>query len=208
MSDSKSGRKTLLWSVIMSSPGPLVVGLGMLISQSTTQVADFLRRTIEFLAIVLSFTVFCITNNGGRTDEAKKQKYERCTNLAVSLAMVACGLIMVVLACISTAEDKGNVIPGMAIAILGVSSNSIFFVKYRRMGRRTNNKILISQGKLYGAKIFVDLSVFAALGAMLLANDPILAHSFDLVGTVCVSAYLIFSGSKTMINELRSHGVA
>ena len=47
MANKKSGEKTLLWSVIMSSPGPLVVGLGLLSGRSSTQIADFVRRSAE-----------------------------------------------------------------------------------------------------------------------------------------------------------------
>ena len=40
MSEKKSGAKTLLWSIIMSSPGPLVVGLGLIAGKSSTQIED------------------------------------------------------------------------------------------------------------------------------------------------------------------------
>ena len=77
MSEIKSGRKTMLMSVIMSSPGPLVVGLGLLVGQSSTQIADFVRRSIELLAIILAFAVYCITTKDGGVDEVKKARYER-----------------------------------------------------------------------------------------------------------------------------------
>ena len=51
----KSGKITLLWSVLMSSAGPLVVGVGLLIGKSSTQLADFIRRSTELLGIILSF---------------------------------------------------------------------------------------------------------------------------------------------------------
>ena len=50
MSDKKSGSRTFLMSVLMSSPGPLVVGLGLLAGRSSTQIADFVRRSSELLA--------------------------------------------------------------------------------------------------------------------------------------------------------------
>ena len=58
MNDKKSGAKTLFWSIIMSSPGPLVVGLGLLAGRSSTQIADFVRRSAELLAIIMSFVVY------------------------------------------------------------------------------------------------------------------------------------------------------
>ena len=48
----RKGSRTLLMSVLMSSPGPIVVGLGLLVGKSTTQLADFVRRSAELLAII------------------------------------------------------------------------------------------------------------------------------------------------------------
>ena len=203
MAENKSGKKTLLMSVIMSSPGPLVVGLGLLVGKSSTQIADFVRRSIELLAIILSFVVYCLTTKGDSVDELKKKSYERGTNIFVSCAMVLSGVIMSVLALTSQAGEKGNVIPGLAIALLGVLANSIFWVKYTRLGRETNNKILIVQSNLYRAKTFVDLSVVVALGVVLLSSNPNVAYYFDLVGTLCVSAYLAFTGVKSFIDEMK-----
>lgn len=205
MTENKSGKKTLLMSVIMSSPGPLVVGLGLLVGQSSTQVADFVRRSIELLAIILSFVVYCaITNKDGITDEVKKQKYERGTNIFVSVAMVISGAIMIALALASSPSDeKGNVIPGLAIALLGVVANSLFWAKYKKLGAETGNKILLVQSKLYRAKTFVDSSVVIALSVVLFSTNPVVSYYFDLVGTICVSVYLIFTGITSFVGEVR-----
>ena len=72
MNHQKSGSHTLLWSVIMSAPGPLVVGLGLIAGRSSTQIADFFRRSAELLAIVMSFAVYRLTTGGGRMEEAEK----------------------------------------------------------------------------------------------------------------------------------------
>ena len=58
MKRNASGSRTFLWSVIMSSPGPLVVGLGLIAGRSSTQIADFVRRSAELLAIIMSFIVY------------------------------------------------------------------------------------------------------------------------------------------------------
>ena len=190
-------------SVIMSSPGPLVVGLGLLVGKSSTQLADFVRRSIELLAIILAFAVYSITTKNYSTDEIKKQKYERATNLFVSVAMVISGVIMTVLAFASSSEEKGNVIPGLAIALLGVVANSLFWVKYNKLGNETCNKILMVQSNLYRAKTFVDLSVVIALVTVLFTTDPMVSYYFDLIGTVCVSVYLVFTGVTSFIKEIK-----
>ena len=200
---NKSGKKTLLLSVIMSSPGPLVVGLGLLIGQSSTQLADFVRRSIELLAIILSFVVYCITTKDENVNTLKKEKYEKGTNIFVSSAMMISGIIMLILAITSSNVEKGNVIPGLIIALLGCIANSYFWFKYLKLAKETNNNILLIQGKLYRAKTFVDFSVLVALSVVLFSSNNLIAFYFDLIGTILVSIYLIFTGIKSFINEVK-----
>ena len=61
MSSKKSGSRTLLMSVLMSAPGPLIIGLGLLVGRSSTQIADFIRRSAELLAIIMAFVIYKIT---------------------------------------------------------------------------------------------------------------------------------------------------
>ena len=93
MNKSKSARNTLLWSVILSLPGPICVALGLLIGHSSTQIADFVRRIAELTAIIMSFVVY---NNIAKTsDEEKKQKAERYSNTLVGVMMCIAGIIMI-----------------------------------------------------------------------------------------------------------------
>ena len=200
---NKSGKKTLLLSVIMSAPGPLVVGLGLLVGQSSTQLADFVRRSIELLAIILSFVVYCITTKDENVNTLKKEKYEKGTNIFVSSAMMISGIIMLILAITSSNVEKGNVIPGLIIALLGCIANSYFWFKYLKLAKETNNNILLIQGKLYRAKTFVDFSVLVALSVVLFSSNNLIAFYFDLIGTILVSIYLIFTGIKSFINEVK-----
>lgn len=202
--NKKSGKKTLLWSVIMSSPGPLIVGVGLIIGKSSTQVADFIRRSIELLAIILSLLVYCITTKDDYTDEVKKQKLENGINTFVSITMILSGIIMTILALLSSKEEKGNVIPGLAIAILGVVANSIFWFKYHRLGEQDNNSILKIQSKLYRAKTFVDCSVMIALVVILFSKNTLLSYYIDIIGTFVVSLYLIYTGLKSFLKTIKN----
>ena len=203
MSNKKSGAKTLLMSVIMSSPGPLLGIIGLFEAQSSTQIADVVRRSIELLAIILSFVVYTVTTRGEGVDEGKKRRYERGTNVFVSVAMVISGIIMIAIALTATADKEGHSVIGLIMPILGVVANSIFWIKYSRLGRETDNKILVVQGDLYRAKTFVDLSVVIALSVVLFAPDPTVAYYFDMIGTVAVSVYLVFTGVKSFVKEIR-----
>lgn len=195
----KSGLKTLIMSVIMSSPGPIVVGIGLVIGQSSTQIADFIRRSIELLAIIFSLIIYCMTTKDNYTDEIKKQKLEKGTNIFVNITMIISGIIMIILALLSSQKERGNVIPGLVIAILGVIANCIFWLKYQKLGEQDNNSILKIQSKLYRAKTFVDCSVTIALLVVLFSSNNLVAYYFDVVGTFVVSLYLIYTGVKSLI---------
>lgn len=203
MNNKKSGGRTLLWSVIMSAPGPLVVGLGLLAGRSSTQIADFVRRSSELLAIIMAFVTYKLTTKNEQTDEVKKEKLEKLSNLFVGAMMCIGGAIMLVLAFTSGSEDKGNVIPGLAISVLGVIANTIFWRKYARLNRAEPNPILAVQARLYRAKSLVDSCVTLALLSVVIVPGSMFAYYFDLVGSVIVAAYLVFCGGQTIRERLK-----
>ena len=182
----------------MSSPGPLVVGLSLFIGNSSTQMADFIRRTSEFIAIVMSFIVYKIAENKAFSDEYKKERLERISNLSVGALMCLGGMIMTVLALTAHSTEKGNVIPGLAIAVLSASANAVFWSKYERLGKKSANPILMVQARLYRAKTLIDSCVTVALVTILILPDSPVSHALDLGGSAVVALYLLFSGIKTL----------
>jgi len=202
MSNKKSGTKTLLWSVLMSSPGPLVVGLGLLSGRSSTQIADFVRRSAELLAIIMSFVVYKITTKDGVCDAKRKDKLERRSNAFVGAMMCLGGVFMVFLALMSDNADKGNVIPGLAIAVMGVIANSIFWRKYTKLNKAEPNAILKVQARLYRAKTLVDGCVTIALLSVVIAPGSPVSYWLDFIGSLIVAVYLIWCGVRTIYEEL------
>ena len=200
MSDktTKSGSRTLLLSVLMSSPGPLVVGLGLLAGRSSTQIADFVRRSAELLAIIMSFVVYRITTKEGTCDEAKRASLEKRSNAFVGAMMCLGGSFMVLLAFLSDTADKGNVIPGLAIAVLGVIANTAFWIKYTRLNRAQPNAILQVQSRLYRAKALVDSCVTVALLSVVIAPASPVSYWLDFAGSLIVAVYLIYCGVQTI----------
>jgi len=198
MSTKKSGSKTLLWSVIMSSPGPLVVGLGLLVGQSATQIADFVRRSSELLAIIMAYVVYKITTKDGKCDEERKEHLERISNIFVGAMMCLGGSIMLMLALVSENTEKGNVIPGLIIAVLGVIANTIFWRKYAHLNKIEPNAILAVQARLYRAKSLVDTCVTIALLSVAIAPKSEISYYLDLIGSVIVAIYLVICGVQTI----------
>ena len=201
MSNKKSGSKTLLWSIFMSAPGPLVVGIGLLSGRSSTQIADFVRRSAELLAIIMSYVVYKMTAIEHKYDENRKKVLERYSNIFVGTMMCLGGSIMIVLTLINENKDKGNVGFGLAIAFMGVIANSIFWYKYSKLQRIEHSAILAVQAKLYRAKTMVDSCVTIALLSVLVAPQSEISLWLDFVGSIIVAIYLIYCGIKVIYDS-------
>ena len=201
--NAKSGSRTLFLSVLMSAPGPLVVGLGLLAGRSSTQIADFVRRSAELLAIIMSFVIYRITTKEGACDEARRTKLEKHSNTFVGAMMCLGGAFMILLAFLSNTADKGNVIPGLAIAMMGVLANTAFWIKYTRLNRKQPNAILQVQSRLYRAKSLVDGCVTTALLSMVIAPGSQVSYWLDFVGSLIVAVYLIYCGVQTIFESAR-----
>jgi len=202
MNQKKSGSRTLLMSVLMSAPGPLVMGLGLLAGQSSTQIADFVRRSAELLGIIMAYVIYLLTTREDACDEVRKVKLERISNLFVGAMMCLGGSIMLVLAFFSKNTDKGNVLPGLTIALLGVIANTLFWRKYTRLNKAEPNAILAVQARLYRAKSLVDGCVTAALLSVALAPQSVFSFWLDRIGSAIVAAYLVFCGVQTIRERL------
>lgn len=203
-SKQSSGSRTLLWSVIMSSPGPIVVGLGLLVGRSATQVADFVRRSAELMAIIVSFIVYRMTTENGLTDMQKKALLERRTNLFVGAAMCLGGAMMFLLALLPSKGESGNVIPGLCIAVMGVIANAIFWRRYRRLGLEGGNSILLVQSRLYRAKTLVDGCVTLALASVALFPQAGFSLLLDKAGSAVVALYLLYTGVRTILDARKA----
>ena len=197
----RSGSWTMFMSVLMSSPGPIVVGLGLMAGRSATQLADFVRRSAELMAIIVAFVVYQLTGKETVGPE-KRQQMERRSNLFVGAVMCLSGCAMLFVTLTSPERETGNVIPGLSIAVMGVIANCIFWLKYARLSRKTGNSILAVQSRLYRAKTMVDGCVTVALTAVALFPASAAAERLDFAGSVIVAVYLVWCGVKT----IREHG--
>ncbi|MBP7213220.1 MAG: cation transporter [Anaerolineaceae bacterium] len=190
----KTGQKTLLASVVLSAPGPIVLGIGLFFGRSSTQIADFIRRTAELVAIIVSWLTYKATAKDPMADPVKKEKLERTANLCVGWAMSLSGIAMLLISFLSNHSEKGNVVLSLVIAILGAITNSWFWLRYRKLNREEPNAIIAVQSKLYRAKALVDICVTTALAAIAIAPTSPAAAYLDIIGSVIVAVYLLVNG--------------
>ncbi|MBQ6934144.1 MAG: cation transporter [Clostridia bacterium] len=194
MAKEKSGEKTLLLSVIMSAPGPLILGLGLLSGRSTTQIADFVRRNSELLAIIVAYITYKITMK----KPENKENIERFSNQFVGAMMCLGGTLMMLITLFSENTDKGNVIPALIIAIMGVIANTLFWLKYAKINCAEPNPIIAVQSRLYRAKSLVDWCITIALLSVVFMPASPVSYWLDFVGSIIVAAYLVWCGIKTL----------
>lgn len=197
--------KTLLAALLLSMWAPLTTGIAVLLSHSTTQLADFIRRTVELVALFVSWQVFRYLRRGDNLAPERIARLEKTAGLSVAVALGCSGIVMLVLALtrISTFEPGGNVYPGLAIAGLGLITNSWFWRRYWVLNKEQYSAIIASQCHLYRAKAMVDICVIGALTAVALSPAHPGTRYIDVLGSVAVAAYLLWSGAATARTALK-----
>lgn len=201
---SESREKTLLAAVLLSMWGPLATGIAVVLSHSSTQLADFIRRTVELSALIVSWWVYRHLARHRRLGPAEKARLERVASLSVAGAMGCSGVVMlgVAAARLGTFEPGGNIYPGLAIAVLGLVTNAWFWRRYTVMTREHYSPIIAAQRQLYRAKSSVDLCVIVALATVAIAPAHPATRTIDLLGSVAVASYLLWSGARMARNDL------
>lgn len=196
--------RTLLTALLLSMWAPLATGIAVAMSRSSTQVADFIRRTVELAALFVSWFLFRYIFRHELTP-AIRVKLERTAGLSVSVALGCSGIVMFGLALSrlnSAFEPGGNVYPGLAIAALGAITNGWFWRRYTFLCLEQYDTIIEAQRQLYRAKTFVDLCVIVALAAVALFSSHPVTRYLDLLGTFAVATYLMWSSVQSARNSL------
>jgi divalent metal cation (Fe/Co/Zn/Cd) transporter len=197
---TSKGQKTLLTALLLSAPGPLVTGISVFLSLSTTQFADFLRRTTELVALFASWWIYRKLQRNKDMEQAQVSRLEHLANLYVGGSMGVSGVILFIVALIQISADRaaGNVTMGLIIAILGLITNTWFWFRYRSLTREKYDAILSAQQSLYRAKASVDFCVVTALMAVAIAPTHPVTKAIDIIGSVIVACYLLWNGIKTI----------
>jgi divalent metal cation (Fe/Co/Zn/Cd) transporter len=194
-----SRERTLLAAVLLSMWAPLTTGIAVLLSHSTTQVADFVRRSVELVALIVAWQLFRHLQRHTELGHAERARLERTAALTVAVALCCSGAVMLLLAAmrLDGFQPGGNVYPGLVIAVLGLITNSWFWRRYARMTREHYDAVIDSQRHLYRAKALVDLCVGIALASVAISPGHIVTRYVDLLGSLTVAVYLIWSGWRS-----------
>ncbi len=187
--------KTMVLAIALSIWGPVVTGIAMTMTDASTQMADFLRRTIEFVVLVLVWLMYRFLARHP-VEENQERRIHNTARLVITLVIAISALTTIVLAVFKTrmpAIPTGNVYLGLSIAFLGALVNGSFWRRYRYFDQETPHPIMLAQSRLYGAKTVVDLVVIIALASTIVFSGLWASYWIDLVGTYLIACYLMIS---------------
>ncbi len=196
---SVRGERTLLTALLLSAPGPIVLGISLFLGRSATQAADFIRRSAELCALIASYILYRRLKRHP-SDAVEKASLTRLVNVFVGAAMVMAGGAMLAVAAVRLGSQApgGNVIMGLAVAALGLVTNGWFFLRYRKLVREGLGPVMAAQQRLYRAKTWVDFTVAVALTAVAVAPNHPATRYIDALGSAAVACYLLYNGIRTL----------
>jgi cation diffusion facilitator family transporter len=184
-----------------------LISFGALVaSQSSVVLADFLKTTLEFVAVVLAWiAIRRITRGAGATYEYGIGKLENLSSLAVAMLMILVFLVIVANAIrniISPAHVEGiGVWISLSAQVVYAVVNGVLWRRAHRAAAAEASPLMASQAKLFFTKLVANLFIFGSLSAsMALADyawsvyiDPI--ASLVIAGSILMSAVGVFSSS-------------
>jgi len=191
--ETRAREKTLRAAVLLSVWAPFATFVALLLGRSTTQAADFVRRTVEFGAVLGSWLAF---RRVQRVSDAERRQIERSVRVVVGVALLLSALAILVLAVVKWLKPTptGNVVLGFVIAALGAGVNAWFWARYERFERQERSPIV-------------------TLGSLWIFGDNTVGHVIDLAGSVVVALYLAWSSYGQLTHAdatpvLRDHGAS
>lgn len=205
---TKKREQTLLLSLLLSAWAPLATGIAVFMSTSATQIADFIRRSMELIVLLLSYLVFRYLTRKEVTAEVK-ERLERIVNLSVAVALASSGVVMLYLSLtrLQNYQPGGNVSVGLTIAILGFLVNFWFWRRYSVLGLEQEDAIMNAQRRLYLAKLFVDACVILALTSVAIMPTQHVTKYIDSFGSLAVAIYLLWTALRTSQEEQAKRNV-
>lgn len=191
--------RTSLVALLLSMWGPLTTFIAVVLSQSTTQLADFVRRSVELVALATSWIVFRRLRRSPTMTPEAVARLERWATFVVATALTVSGAVMLLLVASrwGTFEPGGDLRLGVTIAALGLAFNAVFWRRYAGLARERPGPLIDAQRRLYRAKAAVDAAVLAALSTLMLAPGTQTARWVDLGGSLLVALYLLLSALRS-----------
>jgi ferrous-iron efflux pump FieF len=185
-------------AVIVGAVDVLVCLAAVLAAQSAVLLADFLKTTLEFVAVLMAwFAMRRLARGGGGTYEYGVGKLENLSSLFVAVLMILVFLV------ISANAVRGLMSPshvgGIGVAISLVAQvvygaiNAWLWRRCRRAARDEDSPLMAAQAKLFFTKLFGNVFILASLSASLALADRAWSVYIDPVASLVIAASILVS---------------
>ena len=193
-------RSTLIMSVVFSAFGPLVTGWAVTMNTAATQLADFVRRSLEFAVLVFALYVYLRVRQQDMTASRRTVLERRIAKLAAVVLWFGASFLLwlFIRGLLNPTYPEGSVLVGLSIAVLGLLFNVTFYVRYRTFHRRNGDAVMGTQSRLYQAKTMADMNVILALLAVLIFGASSLTLWVDRLGSLIIAGYLMIRGGMML----------
>ena len=190
---NKKGRKNLFFATLVCVPGPLLLVIGMLGGANSTQIADLIKRSCDFLTVALAWLVYELTLCNFIKNETKLV-LEKIVKYFTGISMCISGAVMIYVSIADFGGTHGNMGPSLFLAATGTVINVVLYLNYRSM----NSAVLSIQAKLHRVKALLDGALSVIFIVWLLCPSDAVKEYFNVFGTVVISLYLIWSGLRVL----------
>jgi len=184
-------------AVCLSAFAPLATLASMLASASLTQVADFVRRSVELLSTAISYRIVA-----SRTHATRRELRERWATRTVVVSLLVSAFVIATLALVQPISAPGGRVElGLAVAVAGAATNTVFAWRFARLAVQCHDQVMRAQGELYRAKVVVDLAIGVTLTFVLVWPDAHVTLVLDRVAAWCVTGYLTWTARGALLRS-------
>jgi len=193
------------WLVSLSAP--ISTAIAHYFGRTSILLADFLRRSNEFLALFLAWYIFIRIREHELESEDESggvRRLELFSSVFMAGVMIISGLIILRSAWnqFISPESPGWLVPGLLINGGGLVVNGFFWYKNYSLHRRDGSQIMANQWRFYRAKTAVD---FMVLSSLLITNFDLLgpfSWLSDPLGSLLVALFIWFSAWRILREAL------
>lgn len=194
--------RVLFWTVVVTFLSLLPSAYGAYISNSTALLADLLRSTGEFFAILLSWCVIVqVARNDAATYNYGLGKLEQLASLVVATALFASFTVVfgTGISRLLNPEPLENPYFGLLFAALGTLGNGFVWMKDYQLHQKSPSPVIEAQWKLFRAKTVATSIVVITLGMSVLSTHSAFSIYLDPIGSLVLALFLLHS-SYSMVS--------
>lgn len=193
--DKESATKHALYAGVLDT----AVTLGALLAASSSVLlADFLKTSLECIAVLLAWLSL------RRIIHGRNEAFDYGIGKLESLSSVFVGVLMMLGVCVIVVNAALNImspshISGVGVYISGVAQvvfgviNTRMALGARKLAQQSTSPIIAAQQQLFTSRAVGNVFIFLSLGLSMLLHDQVWSVYIDPVASLIVAGFIGFS---------------